>query len=58
MLCIKISDQVFEGSAGIKSVKTKLFFSNEYYQRKRKLPDDSFAYIYIVDKKASSGANP
>ena len=30
-LCIKISEPVFTDAAGIKSVKTKLFFSNEYY---------------------------
>lgn len=33
-LCLKISDSVYTDIAGIKSVKTKLFFSNEYYNRK------------------------
>ncbi len=33
-LCIKISDPVYDDIAGIKSIKTKLFFSNEYYNRK------------------------
>lgn len=32
---MKISDHVFgSGQTGVKSVKTKLFFSNEYYKRK------------------------
>ena len=30
-LCVRIADKVFEDAAGIKSIKTKLFFSNEYY---------------------------
>jgi hypothetical protein len=33
-LCMKISEPVFSDVAGIKSVKTKLFFSNEYYNSK------------------------
>jgi hypothetical protein len=32
-LCIRIDAKVFEDPMGIKSVKTKLFFSNEYYNR-------------------------
>lgn len=34
-LCMKIADSVFvDREAGIKSIKTKLFFSNEYYSCK------------------------
>lgn len=35
-LCMRIDDSIFsEGENGIKSVKTKLFFSNEYYNCKQ-----------------------
>ena len=38
-LCMKISEPVFSDVAGIKSVKTKLFFSNEYYNSRSSLID-------------------
>ena len=38
-LCMKISEPVFSDAAGIKSVKTKLFFSNEYYNSRSSLID-------------------
>lgn len=33
-LCFKIATAIYDDVAGIKSVKTKLFFSNEYYNCK------------------------
>jgi hypothetical protein len=34
-LCLRIADAVYaDENAGIKSIKTKLFFSNEYYSCK------------------------
>ena len=36
---MKISEPVFSYVAGIKSVKTKLFFSNEYYNSRSSLID-------------------
>lgn len=37
-LCMKIADKVYDDpKAGIKSIKTKLFFSNEYYNCKLKI---------------------
>ena len=30
-LCIKLNDKLFDDKLGVKYVKTKLFFSNEYY---------------------------
>jgi hypothetical protein len=30
-LCFKFADKVYDDPMGVKSVKAKLFFSNEYY---------------------------
>ena len=38
-LCVQINDKVYDDIAGIKSVKTKLMFSNEYYSSKLKGSD-------------------
>ena len=42
-LCIKISDAVYTDEAGIKSIKTKLFFSNEYYNCKLNQSNNLFS---------------
>ena len=44
-LCIQVSEAVFlDPSSAIKSVKTKLFFSNEYYSGKSRSPESNIIF--------------